>query len=268
MKTLETDRLGPVLLSPDEQVQPSCQAEAPREPGSPLGAFDPALVRRGVFRGVDLAALAVRFWGLEAMRSEGRVPKIRWRAFSRGVSAWGTAWVHSQRITMRLPGAADVESAAEVLLHELVHCSCPGGAHHGELFRRRLIACAREAFGLDLDTAALLALPVGASGKRAYAIDKAITEAMRASGVGERLRASASAAPVVQPAPTEPAEIEVRKEAARAAKAAERRAHCEAMLAEWESKAARAKRLVTKWKKRVRYYEKREPLAAKSRGES
>jgi len=225
-----------------------------------LHGFYPALARIGIFRGVDLGALAARLWQLAAMRSEGRAPAVRWRAYSRGSRAWGTAWPSTPRITMRLPVGADVESAAEVLLHELVHCSCPEDTHHGELFRRRLIACAREAFGLDLDVRALLELPVGPHGKKAYAIDHAIQDAMRAAKVGERLRDDNAAA---APAAESPEVVEARKSAAREAKASSRRAHCEAMLATWEGKAERAKRLVVKWRKRVRYYERRETLAAK-----
>lgn len=132
-----------------------------------------------------MTPIASRLWQLEAMRAEGPLPAIRWRAYSRpDHTAWGTSW--GPRITMRLGPAASIEGAVEVLLHELVHSSCPN-RHHGELFCRRLIACAREAFDLDLRPAELLALPP-AKGRIAYAIDDVIRERMEAAAVGEKIR--------------------------------------------------------------------------------
>lgn len=227
-----------------------------------LHGFYPTLVRQGIFRGINLAALAQRFWQLDAMRASGSVPDIRWRAFGSG-SAWATAYVVSQRITMRLGESATVEEAAEVLLHELVHCACPRGEHHGELFRRRLIACAREAFGLGLDTAALLALPPHRK-CRAYAIDEAIRKAMIEVQVGQRLSADPDVRFEPPPVETEEDIARRRAEAAEARVLAKRK-HVVAMLQAWEKRAERAKRTAAKWRKRARYYEKREAQAAKRR---
>ena len=155
-----------------------------------LGAH-PNLIRRGIFRGVNLTVLRARFWRLDSMRADDlrSPPTVRWRAWN---SNWvgGMADTLRNQITMRIGQDASIEDAVEVLLHETVHCSCHWKEHHGELFCRRLIACAREAFGLDLDTAALLTLSPGEYGKRAYAIDKFIKETMIATGVGARLRAN------------------------------------------------------------------------------
>jgi hypothetical protein len=239
-------------------VSPSEIASALGTDTSALIGFYPDLVRRGIFRGLNLAAVADRLWRLEAMRADAPLPAITWRASVRRRHVSGRAW--SRRLVLTI-GESDIDRVVEVLLHELVHCSCPAKEHHGELFQRRLIACAREAFGLDLNTGALLALPVGNASKRAYAIDEEIRKAMVAAKVGERLRETPDFVFIAPRAETPP-EIEARREAERLRRQEARRAHCEAMLATWERRATRAKKLVSKWKKRVHYYEKREARAA------
>ena len=222
-----------------------------------------ALLRKGFFRGVDLRALARKFWLLTSMRAEKPLPEIRWRAWS---SAWVAGRAGRTRIIMRIGRGASVEDAAEVLLHELVHCSCPGREHHGELFCRRLIACAKEAFDLPLDVAELLALPAGEHQNRAYAIDTVIKNAMIEAGVGERLHAD-PALRFMEPEPETHEQKETKREAAREARAVEKRMHAEKMLADWEARLRRAKRISSKWRKRVRYYELREPRAAAKKAE-
>lgn len=230
---------------------------------SDLLGFHFPLVRRGIFKGVDLNALAERLWRLEAMRADGAVPALRWctSASSASGTAWGNSMTpDSRRITVRLSEDATVERAAELVLHELVHCACPPREHHGELFCRRLIAAAREAFGLPLDTAELLALPAGIQGKRAYAIDTAIIEAMQAAGVGARLREDVATR--FEPPPAETCEeVAARRAAAAAARIVTREAHARAMLAAWERKLAGAKRIAQKWRSKVRYYERRQEAA-------
>lgn len=224
-----------------------------------LFGYHPELVRKGIFRGLDLGGFAALFWKLEAMRSEGPLPKIRWRASERiWKGAGGTA--HGTRaVTMRLGPAASHEEALEVLLHELVHCSLPN-RHHDELFCRRLIACAREAFDLALDTAELLALPAE-QGCVAYAIDHALWAAMKAS-LGHVVWRVGPEGVALEPAPPETeAEIEARRAAARAARIATREAHARARLAAWERKLKAAKRIAAKWRTKVRYYERRQEAA-------
>ena len=235
-----------------------------------LGAH-PALIRTGIFRGVSMAALAQRLWKLGAMRSEGRCPAIRWRACNRrslrGTS--GRAFTGRGRIVVSVGMRSSRENVAEVLLHELVHMACPESENHGELFCRRLIATAREAFGLDLDTAALLALPAR-QGRRAYAIDSAITTAMEAAGVGARLLTDV-AAPPPPPVPVVTEEQAATRAAAAAAArnegiakaAAAREAKARAMLVRWERKAAAARKLAAKWRAKVRYYDRRQQAASK-----
>ncbi len=235
-----------------------------------LQGAHPALIRTGVYRGVNMAALAERLWKLGAMRSEGRCPAVRWRACNRrnlrGTS--GRAFTGRGRIVVSVGMRSSRENVAEVLLHELVHMACPEREHHGELFCRRLIAAAREAFGLDLDTTALLALPAGRQGRRAYAIDSAITTAMEALDVGARLLADV-AAPPPPPGPTEQ-QLATRQAAAAAARiegvakaAAAREAKARAMLVRWERKAAAARKLAAKWRAKVRYYDRRQEAASK-----
>jgi len=223
--------------------------------GDKLRGYYPAQVRRGIFKGVDLAALAKRLWRLPSMRGQGPVPAIRYRT-NDSKNDWVGGYAYaSARVVLRLPAAARVETAAEALCHELVHCSCPVAEHHGELFRRRLIAVCREAFGLQLDVAALMALPPGGHGNRAYAVDAALRDAMVAAGVGERLRVDAELAR--QAPPQAPADLAARRAAAAATRALAREAHAREMLVRWEKRAATAKRRLASWRKRVRYYEGR-----------
>ena len=60
-----------------------------------LGAH-PDLIRRGIFRGVDLTVLRDRFWRLESMRAVDlrSPPQIRWRA-------WKSNWVGGMAGTLR-----------------------------------------------------------------------------------------------------------------------------------------------------------------------
>jgi len=225
----------------------------------------------GNFRGIDFNALARYLWALDAMRADrAPLPTIQWFATSGryGGMAYGCAG-RPCRIRMRVAPTCSVEWIAETLLHELIHCSCPKGVHHGELFCRRLIACAREAFGLDLDTAALLALPRGNHRKQAYAIDAAIVGALRVAGWGERLlQGYAAPLPPPPPPPEDPALVEARLQSTRQERRAERakarEEHAREKLAEWERKLTAAKKLVVKWRRKVRYYEKRreEPMKA------
>lgn len=224
---------------------------------TPPAPFVPDLVRRGAWRGVDLAAMVAAFWRLDALRvvdsEKRRPPEVRWRAYRRGC-AWGTARPAFRHVTLRLGPYGTVEHAAEVVLHEVVHCACPLGEQHGELFCRRLVAAAREAFGLDLDVAALLALPADSHGRRAYSIDAAIVAAAEAAGVGEKL---VERFPYV--APARPSAEELRE-----ARVADRETKAREKLAEWEKKAAAARRIAARWRRRVRYYERKHEKAAKA----
>lgn len=231
---------------------------------SDLLGYHPELVRRGVFKGVDLAFLATKLWQLDAMRAEKPCPRIRWRAYARHASnrAWGTAWPSKHEITIRLGPGAAIEEAVETLLHELVHCALPDKEHHGELFCRRLIACAREAFGIERSAAELLAL-APLHGTRAYAIDAVLVTEMVAHGVGEKVRVGHA----VTPAPAETEEqVAARQAASRAAAIAQREAHARAKLIEWERKVEAAKRRAAGWRTKVRYYERRQAQAAKAKG--
>ena len=231
-----------------------------------LIGFHPPLVRKGIFKGVNLAALVARFWRHESVRSEGRCPTVRWHAHERG-GAWGVAHIEPRTIELRLSEYASIEAAAETLLHEIVHCALPVRERHGELFCRRLIACAREAFGLDLDTASLLELPRGRHSKVAYAIDEAIVGAMEAARVGARLRESAETRFEPPPPETEfdilarQATMQAAREAKAAARIAAREAHARKKLVEWQRKVEAAKQAASKWRVKVRYYERRQEAA-------
>lgn len=222
-------------------------------------SFVPELARTGVFKGVNLRALATYLWQLEAMRAEGPIPKVRWKA-----SKWGqrsVAHINRGRVTMSLTSRRSVCETVEVLIHEFVHMTCPRSEHHGELFKRRLIACVREAFGLDhLDWKQLLELPNDGHLNQAYAIDTALAKAMTEAGVEERFYICF---PYTAPPPVRMS-VEDRAELSRiaAGKRAERNeAHARAMLAKWERKAARAKKVASKWRAKVRYYDRKAEAA-------
>lgn len=237
-----------------------------------LLGFYPKLARQGIFKGVDLKPLVARLWRLESMHVDGRMapPAVRWRACKHSMRS--AAWVRrgpegnakEHRIVISLWPTEIIGNAIESLLHELVHCSFSRREAHSELFCRRLIACAREGFGLDLDTATLLSLKA-VGGCIAYAIDNVITDALMAADIGTRLREDPETR--FEPAPVEdPAIVAARVAAARAegqTKAtAAREAHAREKLLEWESRLARTKRVALKWRTKVRYYDRR-AMAAK-----
>jgi hypothetical protein len=232
---------------------------------SELFGFYPSLVRQGIFKGINLAALTKRFWALESMRAVGRCPKVRWHP-RREWSSSGRAHVADRIITVSLGEFAAIEEAVELVLHEAVHCSCPPREMHGELFCRRLIACAREAFGLDLSTPYMLALPAQ-RGRIAYAIDEGIIAAMVSTGVAAKLRADPETR--FEPAPPETefdtiarqAALEAEREKAKAARVAARESHARGMLVQWERKLAAARKRAAKWRMKVRYYERRQEAA-------
>lgn len=99
---------------------------------------------------------------------------------------------------------------------------------------------------------------------RAYAIDEAIRKAMIEVQVGQRLSADPDVRFEPPPVETEEDIARRRAEAAEARVLAKRK-HVVAMLQAWEKRAERAKRTAAKWRKRARYYEKREAQAAKRR---
>ena len=232
-------------------------------------------LRTGVFRGVDFNLLARRLWALPAMRADGRkVPRIRWRAYTMRGGAWGTAFVNPRnlRVTMRVHVAATLEDVCGALLHELVHCSCPPRAHHGELFCRRLIACFCEAwrtvYGLEdepllVDVSEMLAL-APKNGKRAYAIDAALQELTVRAGLGGKLPTSS---PTLVDLVLKTEEVlAIRREthaAARESRVAARENHARAMLATWQKRASSAKRRVAKWGAKVRYYDRKREAATR-----
>jgi hypothetical protein len=223
------------------------------------------LIRQGIFRGVDLRTLLARFWKLEAMRVEDkRLAPPEARFIRSKYSGGGHAKVWSRKIVVRVFENGTLVSVLETLLHELVHCShylsFPKDKCHSEMFCRRLIACAREAFGLDLDTAALLALPAardgGRSSRHAYVIDCKIEEAMTAAGVAEKIRSD----PTFQftpPPPETEEQIAARRAALAAAKVEKRAARARAKLAEWERRILLARKRAAKWRVKVRYYDRR-----------
>lgn len=230
--------------------------------------------------GVDLDLLATRFWRLDAMRVDPKCTfTIKWYRHQRegieGGGAWGRAHIAFRHVNMRLACNVELEAAAEVLLHELVHCSLPPRENHGELFCRRLIACAKEAFGIPVDVDALLGITSEQHpfGNRAYAIDEMLRRQMGACGVADALRAD----PTLRhsPAPVEtPEEREVRMAEAALKRRNNRKAHVDEMVRVWDAEVAlreralkQGRKLRAKWREKQTGYEKREPQAVKKKEE-
>jgi hypothetical protein len=156
---------------------------------SDLLGYYPDLVRKGVFKGVNLVPLVERFWRLPSICAglhNNAVPQVTWHSANRG-GAHGIAY-YDNTMRIRLAPDASIDEAVEVVLHEVIHCSFPRGVGHKRPFCQRLIACAKEAFGLELDEVQLLKLCPGDHGRVAYAIDAAIIGVMRKAYVGRRMR--------------------------------------------------------------------------------
>jgi len=149
----------------------------------------------------------------------------------------------------------------ETLLHELVHVSLPHEQHHSEEFILRLARAAREAWGLRVPHP--LETPRGTRSCVAYAVDDIIRDELRAkleSGeirIQIRIPIRIPIAPVEEPPDrNEQRRRQVERRAQRARK----------MLEHYERTSRRVAKLVGKWRRTVRYYEreaaKRESSAA------
>lgn len=223
-----------------------------------------------VFFGLDLRSVLRRFEKLDAMRFERRPSefevRMKRRQWAKSLVSGRATAIQNDRwlITLSIGPEAPIENVVETLLHEVVHASCPFREHHGELFCRRLIASANEAFGLALDPAGLLKIEVGSGlQRRAYAIDDVIIDVMKRSNAAGALLLDPSLQPPIPPPPPTPEEIAAQKEERRRERVEERRAHVEAMVNKWEKKLTAAKTHLAKWEKKLRYYESKPALAAK-----
>jgi hypothetical protein len=194
-----------------------------------------------IHQGVDLRVELDRFLKLPVFQGTKR-PTLRVRHGGRGGS--GVAYVHSNRIAMTISPDTSMARALYVLLHELVHVSLPPDVHHGERFVLRLCFAAEQAWGVVVDNQ--WDIKRGHKKNRSYAVGDEITKLLHA-----KLSTDPSAQPpkVEAPPPVSRvvrAEVLVRKRAE----------HAAAMLAAHERKLKREQKIVSKWRAKVRYYDK------------
>jgi len=155
----------------------------------------------------------------------------------------GKATVGRKRKKIRICAGADVTPARvlEVLVHEMTHIALPPYVHHSERFRLTFRRAARECWGIDVP------LNVPASqGCIAYGMGEvAIAELERRISAGE-----IDTFPP-KPRPAKPSRAEL------TSKTVEKRAaHAVSMLTRAEKRSKAAQRALTRWKKKVRYYER------------
>jgi hypothetical protein len=205
--------------------------------------------RGNVVAGVDLDAALAAYRRFPPFK--GRLGALRlYVAHSAlGVGCKARAYTRRRIIRVTAGTATTKADALEVLVHELAHMALPPGVHHGERFRLTLRRAALELWGIDC--------PIDVETDRliAYGMDEVISARLTElieDGAVETFPAAAT--------PEKPSR------AARVVSLVERRAtHAAIMLLRAERKAKLAQRTLTKWRAKVRYYER---TAAKKSGGS
>ena len=132
----------------------------------------------------------------------------------------------------------------EVLVHEMVHLACPKREHHGERFKLTLRRAARELWGIEVPV--VQGKDRGDEHNAAYAMDRLIMKAL------EGLIAEGK----VETFPYEPKAVPRRSERMQAL-VEKRAAHAARMLARAEKRSKAAQRALTRWRTKVRYYERK-----------
>ena len=234
--------------------------EAPRHPTveefrAKLKARD-AFLRKArrtpwLFHGIDLRRELHRYARILGIRS----PKL--------VIRWGKGAMRSTggpRVTLSLWPDRPIADTLEALLHEVVHCSLwrVTRDHHGDRFRRRLLVSAREAWGIELTDAlraaeetrrAKVAATVLHVKCEAYFLDDIITADLETKiALGPVWPESSNHTPKPEPV------IDLAQR--RAVMIEQRAEHARRMLTKNEAKQKRAAKLVSKWRRTVRYYER------------
>lgn len=196
---------------------------------------------------IDVLALARQLAKLPVFKdtpySVGRVRVKVSYAASRGGG-------HGSRsgILVRVSPGVDVAHIMETTLHELVHAALPRSNNHDERFRLTLARAAREAWGVVIDPN----VRQHSSRIKAYVLDDRIEAVLRYE-LGEGRVTYPKKQPVAKKSRAELSVALVEKRAAHAVK----------MLVRAEKRAKTAQRSLTKWRTKVRYYEK---VAAKRGG--
>lgn len=156
----------------------------------------------------------------------------------------GTAWTSRRKIRVAAGPDVTPERVLEVLVHEMVHLAVPSDVHHGERFRLTFRKACRELWSIEvpLDAPARM-------GVVAYGMGDIASEMLREKIAKNEIELFP---PTVKEAAPKPSRSEL------SAKLVEKRAsHAVKMMARAEKRAKSAQRTLTKWREKVRYYEKK-----------
>lgn len=160
----------------------------------------------------------------------------------RAEAKWsGHAKTYRRQIRVAYGPSATKAEVLEVLMHEMVHLACPRREGHGERFKLTLRRAARELWGIEVPI--IQGKDRGDRHNAAYAMDRLIMTAL------EGLIADGKAE-------TFPYEPETKTKRPPVNLVEKRAAHAVKMLARAEKRAKAAQRTLTKWRTKVRYYEK------------
>jgi hypothetical protein len=199
-----------------------------------------------VFQLVDLKAEARKYCRVLGIS----VPSMKIR-HGAGYGVSGRAWTRSRRIVLTIGYNCDVHSVLEVLLHELVHVASTH--HHNDQFCALLVRTARTLWGVQVDG---WTRAQAVDGKRAYGIDELIRAELKVkleegqiTPCQVRIKAPRTAQ---EPAPA-PVVSLVERRQARALKNLERA----------QADMRKVQKRLSKWKDKVRYYERRAAASKK-----
>lgn len=164
----------------------------------------------------------------------------------RAEARWsGHAATYRRAIRVAYGPHATKAEVLEILVHEMCHLACPPQTGHGERFRLTLRRAARELWGIEVEL--LRSSQRGEKHNAAYAMDRIIMIELE-----KLIRACAVDTFDHVPAPAvKPSRAEI------STKLIERRAaHAVKMLTRAEKRAKAMQRVLTKWRTKVRYYER------------
>lgn len=225
--------------------------DAPWEPADCYGCVTLPAQRRAVaarrklghvVAGVDLDRALAAYRKLPPFK--GNLGTVRLEVAHRmELGTRGTARPRQRRLRVAAGPDVTPERVLEVLVHEMCHLAVPHDVQHGERFRRVFKRACLELWGIDVPLD-----PPARGGVIAYGMSDLATAALR-----EKIaRGEAELFP-----PTPKTEAPKPSRAELAAKVVERRAaHAVKMLVRAEKRTKAAQKALTKWREKVRYYER------------
>jgi len=172
----------------------------------------------------------------------GNLGHVKLEVGHRAEARWsGHAATYRRKIRVAYGPSATKAEVLEVLMHEMVHLACPRREGHGERFKLTLRRAARELWGIEVPI--IQGKDRGDEHNAAYAMDRLIMAAI------EGLIAEGK----IETFPYEP-KLTTKKAPVNLVE--KRAAHAVKMLSRAEKRAKAAQRTLTKWRTKVRYYEK------------